>query len=639
MLRSRVRFNAENKFEFQDDHDLRRGVLGDDSAQNTVNISHLISVGRRQIVPFLACCLIALALAAFYVTTATPLYTASANLIIDNRQVRSVQELSPLSDSPSLDTAAVESQAEVLRSAQVGLAVIDQLKLDQNPFFDNPPPSWMDMLLAKLGLRGGQDASFADERQRMILKALDRNLTVTRVGRTFVLQVDYTSPDPHLSAQIANAYTNAYLLEQVNSRIEEAQRARNWLKQRTEELRQLSVDTDLAAQKFRADHNLLATKGTLVSEQELGEMATQFVTAQAATAQAQARYLRIKKIIDDHQTDSAVIESLNNPVVSDLWTKYFDAARHMAEFQRMLGSDHSAVVKQKNSMEELKSLLFQQLGTIAQTYRTDYEVAAGREKALSDHLKQQKGISVTANDDQAQLRQLEQKAESYKLIYQTYLQRYQEAAQQELFPMTEAHVITAASPPTEPSRPRKPIVLAFSILLGAAAGAGFGMFRELMDRVFRTMEQVRDELGVEVLGMLPLISYPSLPQPSDKRSNAAENRAPAIGAIAPTLRYSIDHPFSAYAETLRSAKVAADVSLPGRATKIIGLVSLLPNEGKSTVAKNFASLLALQGARTLLVDADTRNRGLTRGIGCETVKVLKPEHPSRLTDLLRVRAG
>lgn len=78
------------------------------------------------------------------------------------------------------------------------------------------------------------------------------------------------------------------------------------------------------------------------------------------------------------------------------------------------------------------------------------------------------------------------------------------------------------------------------------------------------------------------------------------------------------------------------MSLPGRATKIIGLVSLLPNEGKSTVAKNFASLLALQGARTLLVDADTRNRGLTRGIGCETVKVLKPEHPSRLTDLLRV---
>jgi succinoglycan biosynthesis transport protein ExoP len=69
------------------------------------------------------------------------------------------------------------------------------------------------------------------------------------------------------------------------------------------------------------------------------------------------------------------------------------------------------------------------------------------------------------------------------------------------------------------------------------------------------------------------------------------------------MRYAIDHPYSAFAETLRSAKVAADLALKDRSPKIIGVVSLLPKEGKSTVAKNFASLLALGGAMTLLIDA------------------------------------
>lgn len=82
------------------------------------------------------------------------------------------------------------------------------------------------------------------------------------------------------------------------------------------------------------------------------------------------------------------------------------------------------------------------------------------------------------------------------------------------------------------------------------------------------------------------------------------------------LRYSIDHPLSSFSETLRTIKVAADLNLGGR-SKIIGVISALPNEGKSTVAKNFASLLGHLGAKTLLIDGDLRNPGLTRSIGIQ----------------------
>ena len=84
------------------------------------------------------------------------------------------------------------------------------------------------------------------------------------------------------------------------------------------------------------------------------------------------------------------------------------------------------------------------------------------------------------------------------------------------------------------------------------------------------------------------------------------------------MRYTIDDPFSGFAETFRSAKVAVDLALGDRCPKMIGIISLLPNEGKTIVAKNFASLIACQGTKTLLIDADTRNPSLTRRIGCES---------------------
>ena len=86
-------------------------------------------------------------------------------------------------------------------------------------------------------------------------------------------------------------------------------------------------------------------------------------------------------------------------------------------------------------MDELSARLFEELGRIAESYRTDYEVAAAREKSLTDNIKRQQGVAVTANDALVQLRQLEQKAESYKTLYESYSQRYEGSAQQETFPM------------------------------------------------------------------------------------------------------------------------------------------------------------------------------------------------------------
>ena len=118
----------------------------------------------------------------------------------------------------------------------------------------------------------------------------------------------------------------------------------------------------------------------------------------------------------------------------------------------------------------------------------------------------QKAVS---NETLVSLRELEREADVFKNLYETFLQRYQDAIQRQSFPNSEARVITPASLPGAPSWPKGSIVLAFSALLGLLAGSAIGVYREAKDRVFRVAHQVRDELGLDLIGMLPAVELNS----------------------------------------------------------------------------------------------------------------------------------
>jgi succinoglycan biosynthesis transport protein ExoP len=264
-------------------------------------------------------------------------------------------------------------------------------------------------------------------------------------------------------------------------------------------------------------------------------------------------------------------------------------------------------------MAEYRRLMFEELRRIAQSYQNTYEVALARQKSLESQVANATGVSATANDAQVQLRELEREADTYKKLYETFLQRYQETVQQQSFPVTEARVISSPDLPDKPSKPKKPLILALAIIAGLGLGSGLGAFREFRDRFFRTGDQVRDELDMEPLGIVPQCKTSKLVPP--KGAGVTKSHARVIAKENAIANYVIDHPLSSFAETMRSAKIAIDVLVEHKSPKTVGFVSVLPGEGKSTVAINFAELLASQGSRVLLIDTDLRNPGATRQLG------------------------
>lgn len=592
--------------------------IDDEGRVDFIDIDALLGAARRQWIVVAASIGCAAFIGLAVAMTSVPLYTATTRVIMDRDANQVVQQLSVIGAALD-DEASVLSQVELLQSETIGLAVVDKLDLSNDTQFMAGQSSLLGSVVgfvrsvvnvSQWFSSPEEDSVAIEAKRRAALARVLGNVSVGRVGRTYVLEIGYTSPSPDIAARVANGIASEYLVDKLNSKYEATRRASVWLQDRIDELRQKAMETDLAVQKFKSANGLVTAGNSLVSDQQLSELNSALIVAQSDSAKAAAKLDGIEKVISAGQSDAIVTDALDSSIVNEMRQKYLAASKLESEISARLGTQHIQAIRLRKEMEEYRRLMFEELTRIAESYKSDLAIAKAREVSLQNSVTQATSVSAVANETKVQLRELEREAETYKNLYQTFLQRYQEAVQQQSFPVTDARIISSASPPEAPSKPRKMLILAAFCLMGAAFGAGIGAFREFRDRFFRTGEQVRDILGLEFLGIAPLMN-------DSQRviDNVAENNPRSIRKATEVTNYVIDHPLSSFAETLRSAKIASDLGVPEKECKVIGIVSTLPGEGKSTVSVNFAELLASQGSRVILIDADLRNPGATRAIG------------------------
>ena len=629
----------------------------DDSVSLSGLLEDLIGFVRRQwpiFAFFLACSTL---LGVVYLLTAAPIYTAHAKLLIDSSKLHVVQQQqSPISDVP-LDTSQVELQVELLKSDNIGLAVVKSLRLWEDPEFKGGQG-----LIGKLFsfLSGTRNVPTEDLQVQGALQSFLSKRNVNRVGRTYVLDIEFSSLRAAQAAAVANAIADAYIADQLEAKYEATRRGGTWLQDRLDELRTQATKADRAVLEYKEKNKIVdvsgggGSGGRLIGEQQLADLNTQLGTARAARADAQAKLERVNEVMSHDVADANVSDAIKNDLISKLRGEYYDLSNRASQYSARYGAQHLAVVNLRSQMDAIRGSIKEELRRIQESYKSDYEISKSRVDSLEKNLAVLVSGSQTTNRDRLGLSELESAAHSYHLVYDNFMQRYQEAVQQETFPISEARVISHAAVPTGKSSPRTLIVLGITGVLGLVLGFGFGAVREAVDRVFRTTRQVETELKTHCLAVLPLLTEP---QPSENIDSKSENpgnsdpvrsslqklldiaaspnllgplpletkagtltdrwrnaKMPAVLKKEKMMRYVVDEPLSAFAEAFRSIKLTVDISGSIRDQKVIGITSTLPNEGKSTVSTNLAQSIALAGKNVILIDGDLRNPTLTRAL-------------------------
>jgi polysaccharide biosynthesis transport protein len=594
---------------------------------------------RRQYPIFVLVMACAFALGISYLLTTPPRYTAHAMMVIDNSKLRVLQEQQAPQFGVPLDTAQVETQVEVLRSDNIGLAVIKDLGLTKDPEFTGGGKGFLGAVVAfASNLLGQAQRSSEDAIARRALEVFQKYEQITRVGRTYVLDIAYSSLSPEQSAKIANAIADSYITDQLDAKYQATRRAGGWLQDRIKELRLQAAQADKAVLDYKeknkiidigVDNSINKTGSRLLGEQALAESNTQLVTARNATAEAKAKLDRIQELMKQDLPDSAVTDSLHSEVITRLRNQYLELSGKEAIWASRYGADHLAAVNLRIQMTELRHSIANELNRIAGSYKSDYEIAKERQISLEQSFAKQIVEAQSINRDRLGLNDLEATAHVYHTIYDNFLQHYMEAIQQESFPITETRVISSAKPPLVKSSPRATIVLAMAAALGLVVSFAAASLREAMDRVFRTTKDVEGKLGLSCLAVLPALGRRALTNVTRVLPNKQFERPERVLRFegAGRLRHVIEEPLSAFAEALRSLKVAVDINSVLKNIKVIGIASTIPREGKSTVACNFAELVAHTGKRAILVDGDLRNPSLT--------KLLARDAKSGLLEVLR----
>ncbi|MGY4234685.1 succinoglycan biosynthesis transport protein ExoP [Bradyrhizobium sp. USDA 4449] len=602
----------------------------------------------RQLPLMVIICVISLALGFVFYFTTPQRFTGTALLILDSHKTQLLQQQSPLGIDAPVDSTAVDSQVEILKSENVALSVIKDLHLTEEPEFISSGGLVSNLMRLIPGFDQREEPS-EFQLTRAALGHFQGNLKIRRVGLTYVIEINYQSTDPQRAARIANAVAEAYIVDSLEAKYQASRRAASWLQDRIKELRAQASTAERAVADYKAKNNIVDAGGRLLNEQQLAEINSSLTIARAQKAEAQARYERITSILQNENTGSVVndlatvTDSLQNQVITKLRSQYLDLAAREADWSARYGASHLAVVNLRNQMKEIRRSINDELRRIAETYKSDFEIAKAREESNQKNLNDSIAQSNDTGQAQIVLRELESNAQSYRSLADNFLQLFMVSVQQQSFPMTEARLITKATPPGGSSYPKFSLILLLALLGGGVVAVLAGLLRDASDRVFRTPSAVEQLLGVNCIALVPNLAanadrkgrtvfgsvlYRLFPQLQTASAKATLSGRPDIDVVdeaglkspasARFISYRegidtqlLDFPFSRFAEAFRSMNMAAELHNLNDLNKVIGITSSLPNEGKSTIATSFAQLLAHSGLRTILVDGDLRNPSLS----------------------------
>ena len=541
-------------------------------------------------------------------------------MLIDTKKPQLFQQQQGLVGDIAVDSAAVDSQIQVLKSENIASAVIKDLHLTSEAEFVGSKPGFFGAILGYLASTSPPSES---ELHQKAYNVFQRGLVARRIGSTYVIEVGFLSLSPDRAAQIANATADAYIVDQLEAKYQATRRASSWLQERIQELRLQASTAERAVLDFKKANNIVDTGGRLIGEQQLAELNSQIVLARAATAEARARLNRISEItkndisdIDNilRSPDPAVADALRNEVINKLRSEFLDIANREAVYSARLGRDHLIVVNLRNQMFEIRRSIMNELKRIAETFKSDYEIAIAREKSIEKSLAEAVSVNQTTNQAQISLKDLDSNAQTFRALHDNFVQRYMESIQQQSFPFTEARVITHAVRPSSKAQPNSTLVMAVASVGGVLLAFGVALLIDISESGFRTSDQVESQLRTNCLAVVPLINekQTSLPVYAERLDHSDLRHIEQTGALFEV----VGNPFSRFAEAFRTIKVSIDLfslSKPTK-TKAIGITSTHPDEGKSTIAANLARLISHAGGKAILLDCDLRNPSLTRSL-------------------------
>lgn len=568
------------------------------TADGPPNLRHLLQILSRRRAAVIWLGAVGLVLAAIASAVMDPHYYAEAVVLVDSRKSQVVGLPEVLSDLPASDLAAVRSEMAMIKSTDLSSLIVDRLHLDQDREFAGKPfllplarrvAEWVPLLNEVLPT---EEEAAAKRRRALLDKVRDR-LGTSNDGRSYNISISFRSRDPQKAARIVNAFAEAYVEAQVDVRVGVARQTSEWLENRLSELRERVAEAERAAQDFREKSSLNKSMGATSISRELAELNISLAKVRDDQSSAKARVdsIHAAQISGDLSSLSDVVAS---PLIRTLRQDEVNIRQQLVELSSRYRAGHPVLNTLTAQLDDIRQRMAEEMQRIAAAARNELDVATKRERNIERQIADLEVRNASQLQADVHLRELERVADASSLVYETFLSRLRETSQEQHLVKADARVVSHATAPVR-SRFPVPVVLATGLLSGLMAGVVLALLMDSYDRGFRTSSQIEADTDIHVAGIVPLL---------DRDGGRPEDQVQAA-------------PGSIFSESVRTVAVALGLGDHDRHGHVLLVSSAVPGEGKTTVVAALGRLLASDGRRVLMIEADLRRPSLAVNLGIE----------------------
>lgn len=540
----------------------------------------------------LAILTLALAAGVLSIILVRPVYQARAAVQVEQQlpNVLGTQDVEPVPAKTEADRF-FQTQVDILESRAIAAGVIKALKLDKQPAFLN-----------EVGISTNAETGVPVSDQA--INAVQDRLTVTPPRDTRVMGISFNSENPRLAAAVANGFADTFVHANLQRRFDTFAYSRQYLREQIEATKVRLEKSERALIDYARSAGLVDASGAAGATVDDGGRRSlttaNLVDLNAAYAQARTNRLQAQQRWQQAQATPlmSLPEVLANPTVQNLSRQRAEFEATYQEERQRRKEEHPGMQQAAAKIEELD----RQIGALAASIRTSigdqYNVAQRQESALHGAVSQLKSATLTEQDKGVQYNILKREVDAGRDLFNTLLQRYSQISSQAGLTNNNISIVDRANVPISPIYPNPALNMALAGFGGLMLALIVAFTRERLGDAVHTPNQIEQELGLQLLGVVPKLKGPQ------------------------SLDEALADPRSPIVEAHHTIAMALDTSAMLPKHSILLLTSSGANEGKSTTALILGSNLAATGKRVLLIDGDMRRGSLHRVIGLPNEKGL-----------------
>jgi len=550
--------------------------------QTSIPFSHYAWILRRQWWKILTFVTIAAVATLVVSKRLTPVYESTATVDVDRQMPSGIvgQEASRTTENDADQFLA--TQMKLIQSDSVLRPVADQFKLREE---EKP-----DAALSASRTAAAHDAP-----------VLLTQLKVTRPANTYLLLISYRSTHPQLAADVANGVTNSYLDHSYKIRFQSSAKLASFMEQQIDELKAKMERSGAAQAQFEKELNVInPEEKTSILSSRLLQLNTEYTNAQTDRVRKETAF----KSVNSGTMESAQV-STQGEALRLLSQRLDEAQQKLADVKTHFGPNHPEYKKADTQVAEIERQLERGKENIAQRVGVEYHDAVNREVMLRKAVSETKIEFDHMNAHSFEYQSVKREADADKKLYEELVTKIKEAGINAGFQNSAIRIADLARAAVLPVFPNIPLNLALAILFSTFLAIGASVVADMLNSAVRDPDQVTRLMKTDVVGVLPLAKDLRAFQAASSGDN------PGRALMAPDQSSSKGR-LTGYNEAIRTLRNSLVLTDFDRRVRTLMLTSPSPSEGKSTISAHLAMANAMQGRKTLLIDADLRRPSVHR---------------------------